>query len=67
MTTRIKVGIVGSRKYTDKRKIKDLIFEIKQKQQCVSKHKTCKNSKQIATQEQRITKANKIKKNGKDN
>ena len=31
MTTRIKVGIVGSRKYTDKRKIKDLIFEIKNK------------------------------------
>ena len=31
MTTRIKVGIVGSRKYTDKRKIKDLIFDIKTK------------------------------------
>ena len=31
MTTRIKIGIVGSRKYTDKRRIKDLIFEIKEK------------------------------------
>ncbi len=31
MTMRIKVGIVGSRKYTDKRKIKDLIFDIKNK------------------------------------
>ena len=29
MTTRIKVGIVGSRKYTDKRKIKDVLFQIK--------------------------------------
>ena len=27
----IKIGIVGSRKYTDKKKIKDLIFEIKEK------------------------------------
>ena len=31
MTTRIKIGIVGSRRYTDKKKIKDLIFEIKEK------------------------------------
>ena len=31
MTTRIKIGIVGSRSYTDKKKVKDLIFEIKQK------------------------------------
>ena len=31
MTTRIKIGIVGSRGYTDKKKIKDLIFEIKEK------------------------------------
>ena len=31
MTTRIKIGIVGSRGYTDKKKIKDLIFEIKTK------------------------------------
>ena len=31
MTMMIKIGIVGSRKYTDKRKIKDLIFEIKEK------------------------------------
>ena len=31
MTTRIKIGIVGSRSYTDKRKVKDLIFEIKEK------------------------------------
>ena len=31
MTTKIKIGIVGSRKYTDKRRIKDLIFEIKEK------------------------------------
>ncbi len=31
MTTRIKIGIVGSRSYTDKKKIKDLIFEIKEK------------------------------------
>ena len=27
----IKIGIVGSRRYTDKKKIKDLIFEIKEK------------------------------------
>ena len=27
----IKIGIVGSRKYTDKKKIKDLLFEIKEK------------------------------------
>ena len=26
MTTRIKIGIVGSRSYTDKKKVKDLIF-----------------------------------------
>lgn len=31
MTTKIRVGIVGSRKYTNKKKIKDLIFELKQK------------------------------------
>ena len=31
MTTKIKIGIVGSRKYTDKRRIKDLIFKIKEK------------------------------------
>ncbi len=31
MTTKIKIGIVGSSKYTDKRRIKDLIFEIKEK------------------------------------
>ena len=31
MTMMIKIGIVGSRKYTDKKKIKDLIFEIKEK------------------------------------
>ena len=31
MIMSIKIGIVGSRKYTDKKKIKDLIFEIKEK------------------------------------
>ena len=31
MTTKIKIGIVGSRRYTNKKKIKDLIFELKQK------------------------------------
>ena len=31
MTTKIKIGIVGSRAYTNKRKVKDLIFDIKQK------------------------------------
>ena len=31
MTTKIRIGIVGSRKYTNKKKIKDLIFELKQK------------------------------------
>ncbi len=31
MITKIRVGIVGSRKYTNKKKIKDLIFELKQK------------------------------------
>ena len=31
MTTKIKIGIVGSRAYTNKQKVKDLIFEIKQK------------------------------------
>ena len=31
MTTKIKIGIVGSRGYTNKQKVKDLIFEIKQK------------------------------------
>ena len=31
MTTRIKIGIVGSRSYTDKKKVKDLIFEIREK------------------------------------
>lgn len=31
MTTKIKVGIVGSRTFTNKTKVKDLIFDIKQK------------------------------------
>ena len=31
MITRIKIGIVGSRSYTDKKKVKDLIFNIKEK------------------------------------
>ena len=31
MTTKIKIGIVGSRSYTNKKKIKDLIFKIKEK------------------------------------
>ena len=31
MIMRIKVGIVGSRSYTDKKKIKDLLFEMKEK------------------------------------
>ena len=31
MTTKIKVGIVGSRAYSNKKKIKDLIFQIKEK------------------------------------
>ena len=31
MITNIKIGIVGSRGYTNKQKIKDLIFEIKEK------------------------------------
>ena len=31
MTTKIKIGIVGSRGYTNKKKIKDLEFEIKEK------------------------------------
>ncbi len=31
MTMKIRVGIVGSRKYTNKKKIKDLIFQIKEK------------------------------------
>jgi len=31
MTTKIKIGIVGSRAYTNKRKVKDLVFDIKQK------------------------------------
>ena len=31
MTTKIKVGIVGSRAYTNMKKVKDLIFDIKQK------------------------------------
>jgi len=31
MTTKIKIGIVGSRNYVNKKKIKDLIFEIKEK------------------------------------
>ena len=30
MTTKIKIGIVGSRGYTNKQKIKDLIFKIKE-------------------------------------
>ena len=29
MTTKIKIGIVGSRGYTDKKKVKDLIFKNK--------------------------------------
>ena len=31
MNTKIKIGIVGSRSYTNKQKIKDLIFEIREK------------------------------------
>ena len=31
MTMKTKIGIVGSRAYTNKKKIKDLIFEIKEK------------------------------------
>ena len=31
MTMKTKIGIVGSRAYTNKTKVKDLIFEIKQK------------------------------------
>ena len=31
MTTKIKIGIVGSRGYANKKKIKDLVFEIKEK------------------------------------
>ena len=31
MTTKIKIGIVGSRGYTNKQKVKDLMFEIKEK------------------------------------
>ena len=31
MTMKTKIGIVGSRAYTNKKKIKDLIFEIKSK------------------------------------
>ena len=31
MITKIKIGIVGSRTYTNKQKVKDLIFEIKEK------------------------------------
>ena len=31
MTTKIKIGIVGSRSYTNKKKIKDLLHEIKEK------------------------------------
>ena len=31
MITKIRIGIVGSRAYTNKQKIKDLIFEIKEK------------------------------------
>ena len=31
MITKIKIGIVGSRSYTNKQKIKDLIFEIREK------------------------------------
>ena len=31
MTTKIKIGIVGSRGYTNKKKVKDLVFEIKEK------------------------------------
>ena len=31
MTMKIKIGIVGSRGYTNKNKVKDLIFKIKEK------------------------------------
>ena len=31
MTMKIKIGVVGSRVYTDRKKVKDLIFEIKTK------------------------------------
>ena len=31
MTTKIKIGVVGSRGYTNKQKVKELIFEIKTK------------------------------------
>ena len=31
MITKIRVGIVGSRKYTNKKKVKELLFELKQK------------------------------------
>ena len=31
MTTKIRVGIVGSRRYTNKKKVKELLFELKQK------------------------------------
>ena len=31
MITKIKIGIVGSRGYTNKQKVKDLVFEIKEK------------------------------------
>ena len=31
MTMRTKIGIVGSRAYTNKKNVKDLIFEIKEK------------------------------------
>jgi predicted Rossmann fold nucleotide-binding protein DprA/Smf involved in DNA uptake len=31
MTTKIKIGIVGSRSYSNKKRVKDLIFQIKEK------------------------------------
>ena len=35
MTTKIRIGMIGSREYTDKRKIKDTLFDIKQKSEDV--------------------------------
>ena len=34
MITKIKIGMVGSRTYTNKKKVKDLIFEIKESIPC---------------------------------
>ena len=41
MTTKIRVGIVGSRKYTNKKKIKDLIFALNQKHDTVVEIVSC--------------------------